>query len=95
MKTRRFLIFISFLLIIAVLLWGVDRTTPQQAPKKKGPVQAQKLTNLNQAVEQAAAQRASYGLQRSVTNADRKAAAERNAARRAAAPEATKGGATK
>ncbi len=98
MKTRRFLIFMSFLLIVTVLLWGIDGGWAQQAPKKKAPAQAQKLTNLNQAVEQAAAERAYYGYQRSVTNAQREAAAARAAARRAEAarastvPPAGKGG---
>ncbi len=98
MNWRKFLIFVGLVLIVTVILWGIDQGRAQQAPQqnKSSAVQTQgKDINLKGAQEQAAATRAALGLQRSVTNADRKAAAERNAARRAAAPEATKGGVTK
>jgi hypothetical protein len=95
MSKCKFLIFVS--LVLAALAWGIDQSWAQQAPKKNVPApqtQAQPA-NLAQAEEEAAAVRAEQGLHRSVTNAQRKAAAARNASRSAAAAAPAAEGGTK
>ncbi len=102
MNWRRFLILMGFVLTVTVILWGFDQGRAQQATKGNSPTLQTPGKSPNpqgQAVEKAAAQRASYGLQRSVTNAQREAAAARAAVRRAEAaraatlPPAERGGA--
>lgn len=84
---RRFLIFVTFLWMLAALVWGVDPGRAQQPANSGGstPPIPGKMWNLNLAMEQAAAERAAQGLARSMTNAQRKAAAERTKVRQAAA----------
>ena len=88
MSKRKFLMFMSLVLAVVVLSWGVDLGWAQ-SPNSNGngpPSQppGQQWT-LNDAENAAAALRAAQGLHRGVTNDQRWAAAERNAARRAAA----------
>jgi hypothetical protein len=88
---RRGLLYLMTVVLAAVTLcWGVDRARAQQ---QSDSTQAPKAVNkLEKAQEKNAAARRYYGFPRSMTNADRRAAAKRNAARLAApAPQNTGG----
>ncbi len=96
MCKRKFLIFVSLLLVLVALSWGIDQVWAQQAPKKNAPaLQSQGQPNSTEMQEEAAAVRRYYGLPRNTTNAERRAAAQRNAERRAAAALQGKKGGTK
>ena len=81
MSKCKFLIFVS--LVLVALSWGFNLTWAQAPTQNGSAPQGQENLNLKDQ-EAAAAVRAEQGLHKSVTNAQRKAAAERNAERRAA-----------
>jgi hypothetical protein len=93
MNIRRLLAFI-FVLVFASLSLGIDQGMCGKAQTKDAaPIQSSdKVTNLNDAQDQAAAARAAEGQRRSLTNKQRRAAAARNAARLAAAEQNVNGG---
>ena len=85
MKIRRLLTFI-FMMVFASLSLGIDQGVCGK--KDAAPIQSSdKVTNLNDAQDQAAAARAAGGQRRGLTNKQRRAAAARNAARRTTAAE--------
>ncbi len=91
MKRLKFLIFTGLALMVATfsleINWGFAQQEPDaaiQVPKK--------LRKLEKAQEETAAARRYYGLQRNTTDAERRAAAQRNAERQAAADQGTEGG---
>ena len=79
MKKLKLLIFMSWVMAVAVLSWGVDQAWAQQAPAA-APQSQQKLTNYEKLQEELAARRAAEGRMRSTTNVQRRAAAERRKA---------------
>lgn len=92
MKELKFLIFISLALIAATFSWGVNQGRAQQEPGSDTQV-PKKLRTLEKAQDETAAARRYYGLQRNTTNAERRAAAQRNAERLGTAtPQGTEGG---
>ena len=87
MSKRKFLILMSLILALSVVAWGIDLGYAQQAPGS-APQTQPNLTELEKFQEELAARRAAQGQMRSTTDVQRKAAAERNAARRAKALQA-------
>jgi len=85
MSKRKFLIFMSLVLAVVVLAWGIGQIYAQsQNGNGNGNGNAHQ-NQLKDAENAAAALRAAQGLHRGVTSDQRWAAAERNAARIAAA----------
>ena len=92
MNRFKFLIFMSLVLSLIALSWGVDQGWAQSQNSKGKAHQNQ----LKDAENEAAALRKSKGLMQHTTNEQRRAAAARNAARRAAAADQkAKGGQAK
>ena len=87
MILRRLLLLVFSLSIMAAIPWGVDQGMAQ--PEKGSAGQNQ----LSEDQNATAALRKSKGLRRNTTMDERKAAAKRNAARKAAAHQKVKGGA--
>lgn len=69
-------VFMSLALVLVVLSWGMDLSRAQQRPAPN-PHTDRKTTHYETAQQEAAAKRAEKGQMRSVTPAQRKAAAER------------------
>ncbi len=87
------MILMCFVLALVAFSWGVDLAGAQQAPSKNGPGSQTQANIQKQAQNEAAAIRAAQGLPRSITQAQREAAAARNAAaRHAGTPAKTEGG---
>jgi len=76
MKKLKLLIFMSWVMAVAVLSWGVDQAWAQQAPAA-APQSQQKLTNFEKLQNELAARRAAQGQMKSTTPSQRKAAAQR------------------
>jgi hypothetical protein len=93
MKRLGLLSFMSAVLAAVFLCWGA---APAAAQQQSGSTQAPKQINkLEKAQEKNAEARRYYGFPRSMSNADRRAAAKRNAARLATPAPHHKGGGTK
>ena len=76
MKKLKFLIFMSWVMAVAALSWGTDKSWAQQAPVSP-PQSQQNLTNYEKFQEELAARRAAQGQMKSTTPSQRKAAAQR------------------
>jgi hypothetical protein len=87
MNWRKFPMLLCVLSLLATIPWGVDQGWAQPQNGNAGQNQ------LNQDQNATAALRKSKGLRRNTTMDERKAAAKRNAARKAAAHQKVKGGA--
>ncbi len=83
MSKRKFLIFVSLVLTLALLSWGIGQAVAQSAKGGSSGNGNGHQNKLKDAENAAAALRKAQGLMRYTTNDDRLAAAQRNTARTA------------